>query len=342
MFDNKTSVTATKKVVPDYAQIADKIKQMLPGLEHDPSANYFVEIHDELLTNYRYFNEMDDDVNEINRELITKDRNENLKIGLVFMGKQSPGGQNVVDGLLRYQEKRGNVELVGFKDGVRGLFESRYIPILRETYANFNNLGGYDYLGRGPDALRTKQELEATVETCNKLGLSGLVLVGATSTLTDAVYLANYFNLVKCPTRVIVVPASVDGNIHHKYVQTAIGFDTCSKFYSQLIGNMLTDSASAIKYWYFIRLMGNQPSHMALECALKTCPNLVLIAEESVDRKETLRDIVDNICEVIVSRANDKKNYGCILIPEGLLSQIASFDQMIIELNQVFSSAKTA
>lgn len=101
---------------------------------------------------------------------------------------------------------------------MRGLFESRYIPIQRETYANFNNLGGYDYLGRGADSVRTKQELESTVETCRKLGLSGLVLVGATSTLTDAVYLANYFNEEKCSTRVIVVPASVDGNIHHKYV----------------------------------------------------------------------------------------------------------------------------
>jgi len=194
------------------------------------------------------------------------------------------------------------VELIGFKDGVRGLIESRYIPILRETYANFNNLGGYDYLGRGADSLRIKQELESTLETCRKLGLSGLVLVGATATLTDAV-------------------------------------DTCSKFYSQLIGNMLTDSASAIKYWYFIRLMGNQPSHMALECALKTCPNMVLISEETVDRKETLRDIVNNICEVIIDRARDNKNYGAILIPEGLISQIASFDQMIIELNQVFSQA---
>jgi diphosphate--fructose-6-phosphate 1-phosphotransferase len=231
------------------------------------------------------------------------------------------------------------VELIGFKDGVRGLIESRYIPILRETYANFNNLGGYDYLGRGADSLRIKQELESTLETCRKLGLSGLVLVGATATLTDAVYLANYLNEEKCGTRVIVIPASVDGNIHHKYVQTAIGFDTCSKFYSQLIGNMLTDSASAIKYWYFIRLMGNQPSHMALECALKTCPNMVLISEETVDRKETLRDIVNNICEVIIDRARDNKNYGAILIPEGLISQIASFDQMIIELNQVFSQA---
>lgn len=168
------------------------------------------------------------------------------------------------------------------------------------------------------------------------------MLVGATYTLTDAVYFAEYLLKHNIDTRVVVVPASVDGNIHHKYVQTAIGFDSCSKYYSQLIGNMLTDSASAIKYWYFIRLMGNQPSHMALECALKTNPNAVIISEQCVDRKETLRDIVNNLCEVIVERAREKKNFGTILIPEGLLAQISSFDQMIIELNQVFAKALTS
>jgi diphosphate--fructose-6-phosphate 1-phosphotransferase len=187
--------------------------------------------------------------------------------------------------------------------------------------------------------LRTEEELAKTVETCKKLELTGLVLVGATHTLTDGVYLSEHFLKIKLSTRVIVVPASVDGNIHHKYIQAAIGFDTCSKLYSQLIGNMLTDSASAIKYWYFIRLMGNKPSHMALECALKTCPNMVIISEECVDRKETLWDIVDNICEVIIDRAKDHKNYGAILIPEGLLSQLASFDQMIIEMNKYFMQA---
>lgn len=164
------------------------------------------------------------------------------------------------------------------------------------------------------------------METCRALNLNGLVLVGATTTLTDAVYLANYLIQKDVSTRVVVIPASVDGNIHHKYVQTAIGFDTCSKYYSTLIGNMLTDSASAIKYWYFIRLMGSTPSHMALECALKTSPNVVLISEEAVDRKETLRDIVNNLCEVIVERSKEKKHFGCILIPEGLLAQISSFE----------------
>lgn len=173
------------------------------------------------------------------------------------------------------------------------------------------------------------------------MNLTGLVLVGATTTMTDACYLSNFLIKKSCYTRVVVVPASVDGNIDPQYIPTSIGFDTCSKYYSQLIGNMLTDSASAIKYWYFIRLMGNQPSHMALECALKTCPNVAIISEEEVDRKDTLRDIVNNLCEVICDRANNGKNFGCILIPEGLLACIASFDQMIIELNQVFAKVKT-
>lgn len=134
----------------------------------DPTSSHFVEIHDELLTNYRYLNE-DDDLNEINRNLISQDRNNNLKIGLVFMGKQSPGGQNVVDGLLRYQTKRGNVELFGFVDGVAGLLNQNYININRESFTNYCNLGGYDYLGRGADSLRSEEELALTVETCKKM-----------------------------------------------------------------------------------------------------------------------------------------------------------------------------
>lgn len=132
----------------------------------------------------------------------------------------------------------------------------------------------------------------------------------------------------------------MDGNIHHDYFQTSIGFDTASKAYSQLIGNMLTDSASAIKYWYFIRLMGKDPSHLALECALKTQPNMVLISEEARDRHENLNDIVRNLTDLIVARAADGKNYGCVLIPEGLLSYVASFNTLIKELNALFQSVK--
>lgn len=173
----------------------------------------------------------------------------------------------------------------------------------KEKFKNYNNLGGIDFIGRGTDELRTNEHKKKAADVCQKLGLSGLVLVGATHTLTDAVYLSQFFIEQKVNTRVVVIPCTVDGNIHHNYFQTSIGFDTASKFYSQLIGNMLTDSASAVKYWYFIRLMGKEPSHLALECALATQPNLVIISEEVSERRETLKDVVDNICDNICVRA---------------------------------------
>lgn len=173
--------------------------------------------------------------------------------------------------------------------------------------------------------MRTPDELKATTDACRKLGLTGLVLIGATHTLTDGVHLAQHLINQGLGTKVVVIPATVDGNIRHKYFQTSLGFDTTSKIYSQLIGNMLTDSASAVKYWYFIRLMGKEPSNLALECALKTGPNMVIISEECQDRHESLKDIVNNICDVICERAASGKNFGCILIPEGLLDHVSTF-----------------
>lgn len=179
------------------------------------------------------------------------------------------------------------------------------------------------------------------MEVARNLGLTGLVLVGATGCMTDAVYLSEYFVAEGSSTSIVVIPATVDGTFHHNYFQSAIGFDTASKLYSQLIGNMLTDSASAVKYWYFIRLMGKEPSILAAECALKTSPNYVLISEECSDRHESLQDVVRNLCDVICKRADSGQNYGCVLIPEGLLAHISSFNQLIIEINKLFSSVTT-
>ena len=163
-------------------------------------------------------------------------------------------------------------------------------------------------------------------------------MIGATHTISDACSLSNHFLSKGIDTRVIAVPATVSGNIRHNFISTSIGFDTASKVYSQLIGNMLSDSASAIKYWYFIRLMGRDPSHLALECAMQTHPNLVIISEESSSRGETLIDIVNRICDVIVERSNTGKNYGCVLIPEGLLNHVAAYKNLIQEINQLFSA----
>lgn len=153
-------------------------------------------------------------------------------------------------------------------NGINGLMENHTVEITEETFKPFRNLGGYDYLGRTHDYLRTPEQLEQAAKVCSELNLTGFVMIGATHTLTDAAFLAEYFLETGVKTKVIGIPATVDGNIRHNYVATSIGFDTASKVYSQLIGNMLTDSASAIKYWYFIRLMGRDPSHLALECAI--------------------------------------------------------------------------
>jgi len=211
----------------------------------------------------------------------------------------------------------------------------------REAFANYVNLGGYDFIGRGSDELRTPAQQAKALEVCTKLGLTGLVVVGATTSMTDCLYLTEYFERNGAATRIIQIPATVDGNIHHNYFQTSIGFDTASKVYSQLVGNMLTDSASAIKYWYFIRLMGKEPSHLAVECALQTSPNLVIVSEQCQDRHESLKNVVDYICDVICRRADAGQNYGCILIPEGLLAHISTFNNLIIEINTLFSTAKT-
>ena len=218
--------------------------------------------------------------------------------------------------------------------------EETFITISEDTFKPFRNLGGQDYLGRSHDMLRTPEQQAQAAKVARSLNLTGLVVIGATHSLTDAATLSEYFLQQGISTKVIGVPATVDGNVKHKYVSSAIGFDTASKVYSQLIGNMLTDSASAIKYWYFIRLMGRDPSHLALECAMQTHPNIVIISEESASRGETLPDIVNRIADVIVERARQGKNYGCVLIPEGLLNHIAAYKHMIQEINEIFSQCK--
>lgn len=167
-------------------------------------------------------------------------------------------------------------------------------------------------------------------------------MAGATHTMTDAAGLTEYFMEHGVDTKIVVVPVTLDGNIRHSFLQMSLGFDTASKVYSQQIGNMLTDSASAIKYWYFIRLMGREPSHLALECALKTHPNMVIISEECAFRNESLQDVVNRIADVVAERAAKGKNFGTVLIPEGLMAHISAYKQLIVELNEIFSECKSS
>lgn len=327
---NNYALVGIKKYKPFTQLVKAKMDEQLPLLKNYAKGSYFVEIQDKLLLVRSHFQYDDPCLESLNEEFRNfAPKSEPLRIGVIYLGQQSPGGNNVVDGLLRFQAKRKNVELYGVVNGLTGLMSNHTIEITEETFRTFRNLGGYDYLGRSHDYLRTPAEHAKAAEVCKNLKLDGFVMIGATHTLSDATLLSEYFLSISLDTRVIAIPASVNGNIRHNFLCSTIGFDTASKVYSQLIGNMLSDSASAIKYWYFIRLMGRDPSHLVLECAMQTHPNLVIISEESSQRGETLIDIVNRICDVVAERANQGKNYGCVLIPEGLLNHVAAYKNLI-------------
>jgi len=223
-------------------------------------------------------------------------------------------------------------------NGIDGIMNDTLLEITEVSFAPYRNLGGYDYLGKTKEHL-TAEHIENLARSIQKHGITSLVLIGATVTLTDTASVTEFFSTNSVDCNVVVIPATLDGNVKHKYIQTTLGFDTASKVYSQLIGNMLTDCASAIKYWYFIRLMGRDPSHLALECALKTHPNMVIISEECAYRGETLPDIINRIADVVQERAFQGKNFGAILIPEGLLSHISAYKTLISEFNEIFRNA---
>lgn len=190
-----------------------------------------------------------------------------MRIGLCFNGRQAPGGNNIVDGLHKFCEASKST-LYGFIGGTQGLFSQKAIRITSDSLEYFRNTGGFTFLGRTADKIRSTDELEKTRAACEKFGLDGIVLIGASHTCTDGLILTNYFLEKGVATRVICIPASIDGNIGHHMLESCIGFDTAAKLYSQLIGNIMIDAASAVKYWYFIRLMSRDPSHLALECAI--------------------------------------------------------------------------
>jgi len=210
------SVAGTKKGFPQTELVRAKLEENFPSLKNHIEANYFVEVQDDLLTNTKFAAEQSE-LHEFNTKMLSVDKSRAQKIGLVYMGRQAPGGNNIVDGLLRFQAQRENVELIGFINGVDGLLANDHVQMTRENFANYVNLGGYDYIGRGADELRSDADKAKALEVANGLGLTGLVFVGATGCLTDALYLAEYFQANGSQTRVVTIPATVDGNIHHNY-----------------------------------------------------------------------------------------------------------------------------
>lgn len=265
-------------------------------------------------------------------------------VGVVFCGRQCPGGNNIVSGLYDFCTASPDTRVIGFVGGTQGLFDGKYITITPELLASFRNQGGYHMLGRSVDKIRTATGQAAALATCTSLKLDGLVLVGGTFTNTDAAHLAEYFAAHQQPgsrTAVIGVPATIDGDVHSQFVEQTLGFDTATRVYSQLVGNMATDGNSAKKYWFFIRLMGRHASRIALEVALQTHPNAVLLAEEIEARKLTLTDVVNELADLVAARSAAGKNFGLVVLPEGLVQSIPELRALIAEMNALFAEGVT-
>ena len=261
-----------------------------------------------------------------------------MNIGVILSGGQAPGGHNVICGMFDALKRLNpNSKLYGFLGGPSGLIEGKYAELTKEVIDEYRNTGGFDIIGSGRTKLEETWQFDNGIEVCNKLGIKAIVIIGGDDSNTNACVLAEYYLQKKCGIQVIGCPKTIDGDLKNKMIETSFGFDTACKVYSELIGNIQRDANSAKKYWHFIRLMGRSASHIALECALQSQPNICLISEEVEAKNMTLNDIVEQIVEVIVDRANAGLNFGSILIPEGLIEFIPAMRVLIQELNDMLA-----
>ncbi|KAG5542695.1 hypothetical protein RHGRI_015723 [Rhododendron griersonianum] len=250
-----------------------------------------------------------------------------IRVGLVFCGRQSPGGHNVIWGL------HDALKIHNPNSGSDGLFAQKTLEITDDILATYKNQGGYDLLGRTKDQIRTTEQVNAALAACRALKLDGLVIIGGVTSNTDAAHLAEVFAEAKCSTKVVGVPVTSNGDLKNQFVESNVGFDTICKVNSQLISNVCTDAFSAEKYYYFIRLMGRKASHVALECTLQSHPNMVILGEEVAASKLTLFDLTKRICDAVQSRAEQDKYHGVILLPEGLIESIPEVYALLQEIH---------
>lgn len=268
-----------------------------------------------------------------------KRESKSLQVGVVLSGGQAAGGHNVIIGLHDCLKKLNpNSRLFGFLDGPGGIISGKGKELTAEMIVPYRNQGGFDMIGSGRTKIETEEQLNSALSTVQKMKLDGLVVIGGDDSNTNAAILAEYFLQHGCHAKVIGVPKTIDGDLKNAHVATSFGFDTATKIYSELIGNIAKDALSAKKYYHFIKLMGRSASHIALECALATQPNLTLIGEEVAEKKMTLSQIVNEIADMVVKRAETGKNYGVVLIPEGLIEFIPEIGILIKELNHLLSA----
>ena len=261
-----------------------------------------------------------------------------INVGVILSGGQAPGGHNVIAGLYDgIKSLNPDSKLYGFKGGPGGLVDNDYVEIDDAFMNAYRNTGGFDMIGSGRTKLELVDQFNKGAENCKKLGISDLVIIGGDDSNTNACLLAEYYRKNNVPIQVIGCPKTIDGDLKNKFIETSFGFDTASKVYSELIGNIERDANSAKKYWHFIKLMGRSASHITLECALKTHPNITIISEEVAAKKQTLDEIVTCIANTVAARAKNKENFGVVLIPEGLIEFIPEMNKLISELNELLA-----
>ena len=259
-------------------------------------------------------------------------------VGVILSGGQAPGGHNVISGLFdALKAANSDNQLYGFKGGPSGILEDSYHIIDREYLDPFRNTGGFDIIGSGRTKLETREQFETCARVCLSHDISAIVIIGGDDSNTNAAVLAEYFLEKRYPISVIGCPKTIDGDLKNDFIEISFGFDTATKTYSELIGNIARDSNSAKKYWHFIKVMGRSASHIALECALETQPNICLIGEEVEARKQSLKSIVDEMALTISARADKGLNFGVAIIPEGVIEFIPEIKVLISEVNDLLA-----
>ncbi len=262
-------------------------------------------------------------------------------VGVILSGGQAPGGHNVICGLYdALKATNSENELYGFKGGPSGLIEDDYIIFDDEYIDQYRNTGGFDIIGSGRTKLETKEQFAIVADVCKKHGITAIVIIGGDDSNTNAGVLAEYMAANNTGVQVIGCPKTIDGDLKNEDIECSFGFDTATKTYSELIGNIERDANSAKKYWHFIKVMGRSASHVALECALKTQPNICLVSEEVAEKKMSLSEIADYIADSVATRAAKGMNFGVAIIPEGVVEFVPEFSVLIHEINELLAGAK--
>ena len=267
---------------------------------------------------------------------------EPFNVGIILSGGQAPGGHNVISGLYDgVKSLNKDCKLYGFLMGPGGLVDHKYVEFTDELINEYRNTGGFDIIGSGRTKLEKEEQFESGIKILRELGIKALVIIGGDDSNTNACVLAEYYAAKNYGVQVIGCPKTIDGDLKNEQIETSFGFDTACKTYSELIGNIQRDCNSARKYWHFIKLMGRSASHIALECALQTQPNICLVSEEVEQKAMSLDDVVDSIANIVARRAAQGCNFGTVLIPEGLIEFIPAIKRLIAELNEVLTDTAT-